>query len=146
MRYPGQAYEIQVPLASPATDPALRLGEAVAAFHDRHMTQYAHAERHVTPEIVAIRLAATGKLAKPEERPFAFARTTTPKGRRRVFSGGAWHEAAVLDRDAIGGDLHLQGPLIIDEAHATHFIPPGWDLTAAPSGDLVATRSAGTKS
>src|SRR5690606_13806115 len=57
MRYPGQAYEIQVPLASPQALP-----EAVARFHQLHMQQYAHAEPHVTPQIVAVRLAAIGRL------------------------------------------------------------------------------------
>ena len=141
MRYPGQAYEIQVPLASPAA-----LAEAITAFHDRHMAQYAHAERHVTPEIVAVRLAATGLLAKPVEQAFAFAAATQPKGRRRVYAGGRWHVAAVLDRKAIAADLRLAGPLIVDEAHATHFIPPGWEITAAASGDLIVSKSIGAKS
>ena len=141
MRYPGQAYEIQVPLEAP-----MQLGKSIAGFHDRHMTQYAHAERHVTPEIVAVRLAATGLLAKPVERAFEFAAATKPKGGRKVFASGRWHEAAVLDRKAIARDLRLQGPLIIDEEHATHFIPPGWELTTASSGDLIATKVIGAKS
>ena len=44
LRYPGQAYEIGVTLAEPSA-----LAEAVAAFHDAHERQYAHAERHVVP-------------------------------------------------------------------------------------------------
>src|SRR5690606_20801593 len=65
LRYPGQAYEIGVPLAEPAA-----LAEAVAAFHDAHERQYAHAERHLLPEIVTVRLAATGRLTRPAARPF----------------------------------------------------------------------------
>ena len=36
-----------------------------------------------------------------------------------------------------------QAPAIIEEAHATHFIPPGWELVTRPSGDLIATKRAG---
>ena len=121
-------------------------GDAIAAaverFHDLHLTQYAHAERHVTPEIVAVRMAATGKLKKPAEHAFAF-QPTVPKGQRRVFAGGRWHEAEVLERGWIASDLRRAGPLIVEEAHATHFIPPGWELAAAPTGDLVATKRRG---
>lgn len=138
MRYPGQAYEISVPLASPAA-----LADAVAAFHALHMKQYAHAEPHVTPEIVAVRLAATGQLAKPIEGTAQPAAGGTQKPPRRVFIGGAWRETGVIERRAIGVGATLTGPLIVEEAHATHYLPPGWALTAAPTGDLIATRCAG---
>ncbi len=150
MRYPGQAYEIQVQLDVPPARPGavdLRYGDALAAavqrFHDLHLTQYAHAERHVTPEIVAVRIAATGKLKKPAERAFLFQASTEPKGQRRVFAGGSWHEATVLERSRIASDVRVAGPLIVEEAHATHFIPPEWELAAAPTGDLVATKRSG---
>ena len=69
--------------------------------------------------------------------------STEPKGTRNVFAGGRWHEAAVLERAKLAADLKVAGPLIIEEAHATHFIPPGWELAAAPTGDLVATKRSG---
>ena len=153
MRYPGQAYEIQVPLEWPSGPPqhlrtALEaaLGTAVARFHEVHDAQYAHAEPHVTPEIVAVRIAATGRLSKPAEHAFAFEASTARKGQRPVFAAGRWHEAAVYERARLAADLGISGPAIIEEAHATHFIPPGWDVTAAPTGDLVATRRAGDAS
>lgn len=150
MRYPGQAYEIQVQFDMPSAQPggnSCRFDDAIAAavtrFHDLHLAQYAHAERHVTPEIVAIRIAATGRLKKPAEHAFAFPTLTEPKGPRRVFAGGLWHNATVLDRARIAADLRFAGPLIIEEAHATHFIPPEWELVAAPTGDLIATKRSG---
>ncbi|MFM9940432.1 MAG: hydantoinase/oxoprolinase family protein [Hyphomicrobiaceae bacterium] len=138
MRYPGQAYEIQVPLASPR-----ELPKAIADFHAAHMKQYAHAEPHMTPEIVAVRLSATGRLAKPVERDIKLGASGPPKPKRRVFIAGRWQETTVLVRTAIGDDAQLAGPLIIEEDHATHYVPPGWKLTVAPSGDLIVTRTAG---
>ncbi|MFN3745423.1 MAG: hydantoinase/oxoprolinase family protein [Hyphomicrobiaceae bacterium] len=150
MRYPGQAYEIQVPLEWPSGPPGTfrteleaSLARAVALFHEIHQTQYAHAEPHVIPDIVAVRLAATGRLRKPAEHAFTFAGATAPKGRRSVYAAGRWHEAAVYERVKLAADVNIAGPAIIEEAHATHFIPPGWELAAAPTGDLVAMKRAG---
>jgi N-methylhydantoinase A len=137
MRYPGQAYEIQVPL-----DGSADLSAAVARFHDLHMAQYAHAERHVVPEIVAVRLAATGSLKKPVQRPFRGNDGGTAKGMRRVFAEGSWQETPVWDRAAIGPGNLLAGPLIIEEEHATHAIPKGWSLRVTATGDLIASRNA----
>ncbi len=136
MRYPGQAYEIQVPLAGPT-----ELASAVAQFHDLHMAQYAHAERHIVPEIVAVRLAATGHLKKPVQRPFKSIQGVKAKGVRRLFAAGAWQETPVWDRAAIGTDARLQGPLIVEEEHATHAIPHGWTLSVTAGGDLIASRN-----
>lgn len=149
-RYPGQAYEIQVPLAVPDGFTGQRhvgldaaLASAASSFHDAHDAQYAHSERHVTPEIVAVRIAATGKLAKPIDHAFVSPAATEPKGRRKVFAEGRWHEAMVVERSKLAADLKMAGPLIIEEEHATHFIPPGWELFTAPTGDLVATKRSG---
>ena len=150
IRYPGQAYEIQVPLelsrdwiAQPDLILDAALASAVSDFHDAHQTQYAHAERHVTPEIVAVRIAATGKLAKPVDHAFESPTSIESKGSRKVFASSRWHEATVLERTKLSADLRAAGPLIIEEEHATHFIPPGWALTTAPTGDLIAIRNSG---
>jgi N-methylhydantoinase A len=97
----------------------------------------------VTPEIVAVRIAATGKLAKPIDHSFASPAATEPKGRRKVFAEGCWHEAMVVERAKLAANQTVAGPLIIEEEHATHFIPPAWELTTAPTGDLVATKRLG---
>jgi N-methylhydantoinase A/oxoprolinase/acetone carboxylase beta subunit len=143
MRYPGQAYEIQVPFDASAKDPAAALAASIASFHEIHEAQYAHAEPHVTPEIVAIRIAATGTLRKPIEHAFAFTGSAAPKGRRPVYAAGRWHDAAIHERAKLAADIRISGPAIIEEAHATHFIPPRWELTTAPTGDLIATKRAG---
>ena len=134
LRYPGQAYEIGVPLVSPTA-----LADAVAAFHDAHERQYAHAERHIVPEIVTVRMAATGRLTRPGDRPFDAASGGAPKGSRRIRIGGRDQDAAVWERAAIGTDVTVEGPAIVEEPHSTLLVPPGWRLTAHPTGALIAT-------
>jgi N-methylhydantoinase A len=141
MRYPGQAYEIQVRFDF--SEGAVALAAATERFHALHFAQYAHAERHVTPEIVAVRVEAVGKLEKPAERMFGPQTSTEPKGKRRVFARSEWQEVAVFARSGIPSHATLFGPLIVEETHATHFIPPEWELTTASTGDLVAKRIRG---
>jgi N-methylhydantoinase A len=139
MRYPGQAYEIQVPLAAPVRE--AELAAAVAQFHERHLQQYAHAETHVTPEIVTVRVAAIGRLAKPVAGTPELPAATRAKAKRRVLTGESWHACPVFERTAIGRGFREPGPMIIEEEHATHLVPPGWVLTIAETGDLVATKA-----
>ena len=140
MRYPGQAYEIQVPMQSPAA-----LQDAIARFHERHMAQYAHAEPHVTPEIVTVRIAATGRLSKPVERAHLFDGTGQPNAARPVLTNDGWRECPVFKRQELRAGQSITGPLVIEEEHATHFVPPGWTLVVAASGDLIATKFEGSK-
>ena len=135
LRYPGQAYEIGVPLESPSA-----LAEAVAAFHDSHERQYAHAERHLVPEIVTVRLAATGRLARPAPRPFDAPSGGRPKSSRNARVGGAECEVDVWERAAIGTEVVIDGPAIVEEPHSTLLLPPGWRLAVHPTGALIATR------
>ena len=140
-RYPGQAYEIGVSLP-PGTAMPEALDQAVAAFHDAHERQYAHAERHVVPEVVTVRMAATGRLTRPGARPFEAASGGRPKGTRVIRIAGAEREAAVWDRSAMGAGVGIDGPAIVEEPHSTLLLPPGWRLTVHPTGALIATRIA----
>jgi N-methylhydantoinase A len=138
LRYPGQGYEIGVPLADAAS-----VTRSAALFHQAHHAQYAHSEPDVTPEIVTIRCAATGTLPKPGPRPFAIAGATGPKGARAIVVNGARAEAPVYDRDRIDTGSSINGPAIIEEAHSTLYLPPNWTLAVSPSGDLLGTRAPG---
>jgi N-methylhydantoinase A/oxoprolinase/acetone carboxylase beta subunit len=139
LRYPGQAYEIGVTLAGVDGLAPDALNAAVAAFHDAHERQYAHAERHIVPEIVTVRMAATGRLTRPGERPFDAASGGGPKGSRRIRVAGGERDAAVWERAAIGTDVTVDGPAIVEEPHSTLLVPPGWRLVAHPTGALIAT-------
>ena len=135
MRYPGQGYEIGVPLSDAAS-----IEHAAALFHEAHHAQFAHGEPDVTPEIVTIRCAATGKLAKPLARPYETDAPGGAKAARSIAIDGARVDVPVHDRGGIAPGDAIEGPAIIEEAHSTLYLPPDWRLTAAPSGDLLANR------
>jgi len=136
LRYPGQAYEIGA-----AFDGDLEA--ALVRFHDAHERQYAHAERHVTPEIVTLRLAATGRLSKPVEQPFTAADGNAETATREVRVGGARQSVPILARDRLAAGSQVDGPAIVEEAHSTLLLPPGWTLAVHPTGALLADRKEG---
>jgi N-methylhydantoinase A len=122
LRYAGQAYEITVPLAGPVPD-AAALARAVTEFHERHEAGYAHADFAATPELVTLRLTATGQVPRPTEPESGPTGETRTKGHEIPPSAG------------------LPGPAVIEEDYATIVLPRGWRLQCMPRGDLLASRA-----
>ena len=138
LRYEGQASEIAVPVEAPSLD-AATLGAAVARFHALHETAYAHASPGDVPELVTLRVTATGRLPMPAEPPpLAAGATPPPKGRRRAHVDGAWSEIPVYARDTLAPGARITGPVVVEEPYAVILVPAGWTLGGTPHGDLVA--------
>ena len=136
MRYRGQAYELLVPWGDVRPD-AAALARLVADFHDLHEARYAHSDRGAPVEIVTLRVTARGVLPRPALGGPAPA-AAGPKGERRVWIGGGWRGVPVYDRDRL--PEAVEGPAIVEEAHATLLLPPGWRLAMSSEGHLVARR------
>jgi N-methylhydantoinase A/oxoprolinase/acetone carboxylase beta subunit len=63
-------------------------------------------------------------------------------GRRRVFEDGAWRELPVWDRDALGAEERIEGPAIVEEPFATHWIGRGWTARLGAAGARCHQRAA----
>jgi N-methylhydantoinase A/oxoprolinase/acetone carboxylase beta subunit len=129
LRYTGQAFELSVPW------------DSLAAFHSAHRQRFSYANPQDAVEIVALRAVATGLLPKHQptfaHRPdLRLAR----KAKRRVFVGDDWSDVPVWDRDAIGPEELIEGPAVIEEAFATHWVAAGWTCALGEAGALVARR------
>ncbi len=140
MRYPAQAFElaIAVPDADVATlDPAT----LVDLFNDEHERLYGFREAASDVEITNLRLAVVGKVS-----PIALAgadRTAPPepKGARRVYLAGAWHEVPVYARAALGEGAAITGPALVEQPDSTVTVLPGWAGRVDPRGNLILRRS-----
>ena len=137
MRYRGQAYELSVPVSGETLD-ASAIDAANSAFHDLHEASFAHADRTEIPEIVTVRLNALGRLARPQLELTQHAEPAEPKGLRRIWHDGEHIEIPVFDRAAFGEQDSASGPLILDDAHSTIFLPGSWWVEGTSSGDLIA--------
>jgi N-methylhydantoinase A len=128
LRYPGQTYELTVPLDPFAPEPAW--ADAVAeAFAAEHARTYGHrAAPGVPVEFVGLRVVGRAVPQDPRVPHRVRVRPGdggAPLGPRRAYFGRAlgWRTAAVLRR----GDLERPraGPCIIEEYDATCLVPPG---------------------
>lgn len=142
MRYHGQAFELLVPWGEVAAPDAGDLAALVEDFHAMHRQRFSYANPAEAVEIVTLRATATGLLDKPEAAEPPPAERPARKGLRRVHEGGAWREVPVWDREALGAADVIEGPAVVEEAFATHWIARGWTARPGPAGTLLARRDA----
>lgn len=129
VRYAGQSYEINVPLAA----------DFRATFDTRHERLYGYADSQRDIEVVNLRLTALGRT--PELKTRAPVRPLRSRSQpHRVFVGGRWHSAQVWQRQQMPANRAVQGPAVIVEFSATTFIPPGWRGKLHRSGHLLIER------
>jgi len=142
MRYRGQAFELLIPWGDVTAPDEAALATLLAAFHDTHRRRFSYADEAEAVEIVTLRVAAIGRLprgravdAPPADRP-------ARKGTRRGWEGGAWRDIPVWDREALTPTDTVEGPALVEERFATHWIGRGWTASSGPAGALVARRAA----
>ncbi|WP_144183299.1 hydantoinase/oxoprolinase family protein [Elioraea rosea] len=140
MRYHGQAFELLIPWGEIAAPDEAALARLAADFHATHRQRFSYANPDEPVEIVTLRATAIGRLQKPEPGVASPAPRPARKGTRRAYEGGAWRELPVWDRDALTAGSTIEGPAIVEEAFATHWIGRGWSARLGEAGALIATR------
>ena len=68
--------------------------------------------------------------------PAPILRATPRRGTRRALFEEGWFETPVLARESLPVGFHMEGPMIVEEAHATTVVPPGASLDVGPLGVL----------
>jgi N-methylhydantoinase A/oxoprolinase/acetone carboxylase beta subunit len=140
MRYKGQAFELTVPANATRLDETA-LDGLIAGFHDIHRQRFSYSNPGSPVEIVSLRVAAVGRLPKPQGKPSATAQgERKPARHRKVWMGGAWQDTPVWNRTQIGADTALAGPAVIEEAYTTVLLAQGWTCRRDSSGHLIAER------
>jgi N-methylhydantoinase A len=144
LRYRGQAFELMVDVEDHDLTEA-GLPDLLERFHQMHLQRFSFDDRRETVELVTLRLSAVGRIASAALQPSVRSATTgkaTAQGSRNIYLRGAWREAAVFDQTALPAGADISGPAFIEQPYTTLIVPPGWRLTALPSGDLVACKEA----
>jgi N-methylhydantoinase A len=141
LRYRGQAFELTVPWGEVAIDEH-GIGEISRGFHTQHAQRFSYASPEDPVELVTLRLAAIGRMARPQISAATPASADgAAAGSRRVYVDGQWQDIATWRRDTITASLDVSGPAIVEEDYTAVFVGPGWSLTLGRDGHLVATRS-----
>ena len=142
MRYHGQAFELLVPWGEIATPDAAALAALEDDFHATHKQRFSYANPGDPVEIVTLRAIATGLLDKPEPGDPPPADRPSRKGTRRIFETGAWRDVPVWDREALRATDIIEGPAVVEETFATHWITRGWTARLGAAGTLIAKQEA----
>lgn len=135
MRYLGQEYTINVPLAS--NDTVAIAGE----FHAAHDRRYGHSSAGAPIEFVNLRVAAFGALRKFRNPPADTAADSPVLGERQIVFAGETHATPIAARDRLPPSYTMSGPLVIEEQSATTVVPPGWTVSLDELGSIVLTRA-----
>jgi N-methylhydantoinase A len=130
MRYTGQSYELEVPVAG--DDPTAW----AAAFHLAHGARFGYQRPERAVEVVnaRLRLRVPGRQA-----PLATKASS-------ASAAAAQHDAvwfgrrlrtAIYQREPLGADAILAGPAIIVQMDATTVVNPGWQARIDTTGSII---------
>ena len=130
------------------TDATLEIAAAnenaiVAEFERKYRQQYGFLMPGKSLVIEAIAVEAIGRPHAVEDAAPAFAPRPgplLPLKTRRVYTGDAFRDAAVYQRDDMRPGDAVDGAAVICEANATTVVEPGWRATMSARGDLVLER------
>jgi N-methylhydantoinase A len=145
MRFVGQAFELDVPIADSAIAAldAQALREAFAIVHHQvyfHAGGGGLASKRI--EVVGFRIGASA----PEvafNLPLALASGVAPHERKQVFADKEAHNCWVVSRPQIDAGAGLAGPALIEDTTSTIFVPVGWHASHDGAGNLVISRTGG---
>jgi N-methylhydantoinase A len=141
MRYVGQAYELEVPIAAPVERE--RMPEILAAFHAVHERVYGYARTQQPVEFVNFRAVHTYPLPRPMVTPAA--RATGTLAEARIGERPAYFDrfvpTAIYERATLPLGARLAGPAIVEQSDTTTVIPPGVTALVDAAGNLRLRRA-----
>jgi N-methylhydantoinase A len=136
MRYQGQSFEINVPLAG---GPITELAPVLAAFHAAYEQVYGYVDRKAPVEVVDLRLQVVAAVPRPASLPAVAAapRPIVPPAHRRIYLDGGFLDAGVYQRrDLRPGDA-FAGPAVVEQYDTTVLVPAGFRLRVDGWGNLI---------
>jgi N-methylhydantoinase A len=127
LRYRGQGFELTLPIADADlwnSTPA----DLATRFHELHRARYGHATPSEPIEIVTYRLSLTRGFDAPATLRVGDG-DDRPAEELPVIIDGRPEACSFFWRPNLDPGFRATGPLVIEEATATTFVPPGWALT-----------------
>ena len=130
-RYHGQEYVLTIPIGQGALD----MAKIRADFDTAYARQYGHNSPENRVEMANIRLAALGRLDRPENAP-PERKAARPAREREVWFAGKPVVTAIIDRNSIDEGRGVHGPAIIEETTSTTLLSPGWAARLITGGHM----------
>jgi 5-oxoprolinase (ATP-hydrolysing) len=134
VRYEGSDSALVVPFGD--------LGAIVAGFEAAYRQRFAFLMKGkgMMVEAVSVEAVVAGD-APAEPRHEVHAPREVPRRETvRMYSGGQWHEAALVVREDLRAGDAIAGPAIIAEKNATTVVEPGWEAKLTALDHIVLDR------
>ena len=136
VRYEGSDAALVVPFGT--------LAQIEAGFEAAYRQRFAFLMqgKGLVVEAVSVESVVPGDAPAEPRHPVFEAREVPRRETVRMYSGGQWHDAALVVREDLRpGDI-IPGPAIITEKNATTVVEPGWQATLTALDHLVLDRIA----
>ena len=127
MCYPGQNFDMSVPVPEGTALDEGGLLDLAERFHDQHEAERGFCFRSQQPLVRGVRIVARGTTPKPDH--FAETGTVTDAahartGVRRAFWGEHWIDTPVYDGGVLAAGAEVHGPALIEEPFTVIVLPP----------------------
>jgi N-methylhydantoinase A len=140
MCYPGQNFDMSVPVPEGTAIDEPGLLDLAARFHDQHEAERGFSFRNQQPLVRGVRLEARGRTPKPASlasEGTVHDAAQARKGRRRAWFDGAWVDTPVYDGPRLAAGTTIDGPALVEEPFTVLVVPPGAQATLDGSGNFV---------
>jgi len=130
MCYPGQNFDMSVPLPEGGSLTEAVLLDLAGRFHDLHEADRGFAFRQQQPMLRGVRLVAGVRTPKPGQLAALGNKADAAaalSGSREVYFGAGWTTTPVYDGAALGPGAVVRGPALIDEHFTVMVVAPGWE-------------------
>ncbi|MDB5375181.1 MAG: hydantoin utilization protein [Belnapia sp.] len=135
VRYRGQSYAVDVPLAGPATGAGLG-----AAFEERHRALFGFASGEAW-EVLGLRIGISAPRASRIATPPPAAAPPVPTATDPCwFAPGAPLPTPRYERATLAPPHRIAGPAIIEDDWSTIVVPPGWVAAPDAAGHILMLR------
>lgn len=134
VRYEGSDSALVVPFGD--------LGTILAGFEAAYRQRFSFLMqgKALMVEAVSVEAVVAGDAPAEPRHPVHAAREVPRRETVRMYSGGQWHDAALVVREDLRcGDV-LSGPAIIAEKNATTVVEPGWEAAITALDHIVLER------
>ena len=136
VRYDGSDAALVVPVGS--------LQEIQSGFEAAYRQRFSFLMqgRALVVEAVSVEAIARGDTPAEPRHALHAPRDVPRRETVRMYSGGQWHEAALVVREDLQPGDVIAGPAIIAEKNATTVVEPGWEAALTELDHLVLDRRA----
>jgi N-methylhydantoinase A len=140
MCYPGQNFDMSVPVPEGPDLGEGGLLDLAERFHDQHQSERGFCFRNQQPLLRGVRLVARGRTPKPDrlaQQGADGAPTDTLRGARPAYFGTEFVDTPVHDGPALRPGTEIRGPALIEEPFTVVVVPPGTTARLDDLGNYV---------